>query len=97
MSERTVIRIEPDPRYRVPARITISPDPDYRTPGRLIILPDSDYRPPSLHARRTESPGLVRNVRARWCPVCHSFGSDISETETPDGVRWVCGVCHHSW
>ncbi|MBR0140421.1 MAG: hypothetical protein IJM17_09075 [Firmicutes bacterium] len=97
MDERTVIRIEPDPTYRVPRRIVITPDPDYRARAPLRILPDSDYRPPSLHALETDSPGLVRNVRARWCPVCHSSGSDITETVTADGPRWVCGVCHHSW
>ncbi len=96
---RETIRIDPTPGYvfRPAVLPVIEPDPAYRASRPISIVPDSSYRPPSLHAAAAAEPGLVRNVRARWCPVCHSPESDIRETETADGPKWICDVCGHRW
>ncbi|MBQ6014178.1 MAG: hypothetical protein IJL27_09060 [Firmicutes bacterium] len=111
MAETTPIRLIPDPDYRPAQPVRLIPDSNYRPaqPARLVpdpnyrpaepvrLVPDPGYRPPSLHAMYSGISARGGDLRARWCPICHSPAEDIREEMTASGPKWVCRACGHRW
>lgn len=95
-SPQEPITISPTPGYIPEEVIEIVPDPGYRAEDSIFISPSPSYRPPTLHAIAYGN-GLVENIRAQWCPVCHSGEDDIEELMEDGRPVWHCRECGHRW